>query len=329
MGVAAYNASRRDPETIARKARAQEEVGNWRRAIALYQSAFGEDKEAKYLLEAARVAREKGELVVMFNQLGLAYAQSPDDISVLTTLLQRYWEIRDMPMGASHWVDVLERADRLLEKEPENTLALASKLEAVEWLRLREEETAKYTLIADETLDRALQIDATNPNLALATAQRSRMRAQEQARAAMDRGLLDEMARIMEEGDVERAEILLPATQANPDNIELRVACGEALAGLERWDQARELLEAGLALLAGDDQPGDPDLHYELAHVLFQETQQIIQKATQAVQEQEVSEQDQVQIREQAEQTVRDAIDLDKIAQGIAHAEAAISLARP
>lgn len=327
VALATFNAARRDPEMIARKAKAQEEAGDWRRALRLYQNAFNVKKEAKYLLEGARVARKAGDLGNAFGFLNLAYAQSPDDPEVLNLLLAQYWEIRDLGMGGGHWIDMLERADRLLkpDKEPNNTLALGTKLEALEWLRLRPEETAQRTRESDETLERILQLDANDPYLALARAQRARLRVIETLRDLSTRRQTLEFDQAMRRALTERWELLKPAVAAHPEHIELRISAARALADLKNWAEARQLLEEGLAYLAERGLQDDPDLHYEFASVVQQEIEQSINESLRNAVADATAPVPQTE-RARLEEVRRKAIDREKVTAGLRQAEKAIEL---
>jgi predicted Zn-dependent protease len=263
VGIATLNAARRDPAAVAEKARGLEEAGDLPRAVGLYRRAYDLSKEAKYLLEAARCARELGELPDMFNLLNYAQAQSPRDPDVLQTLLVRYWEIREYRLGQDR--EVLEHAESLLELDPDNVLALVSKSEA---LRQLQDEDPTFASEAEATLQRAMEIDPTSPFAALVQAERVRTRASAQAAAASQQGRSFEAEAILKEAGAERARALQPAVAAHPDNTQLRVALAETLVADAQWDDARTLLEQGLA-----SQPEEADLRHAMAAFLFQQAQ--------------------------------------------------------
>ncbi|MBU0617129.1 MAG: tetratricopeptide repeat protein [Planctomycetes bacterium] len=335
VAIATYNASRRDPAVIALKAKAQE-AGDPRRAIDLYTRAFGEGKDAKYLLEAARVAREMGDLNTMFGLLNYAYTQSPDDPVVLNALLVRYWEIRDFFMG--QWKDVQERAAKLCKQEPENLLALASLAEALEWLKDDQAidddrgaigealewltlEDASLADLADQILARAGQIDPTSSHVALVRAKQSLLRSGERVREAVRRGQLAEVEGIMQQARAEQVEYLRPALEAHPDEVPLRVACAQALVESGQWTAGRELLEAGI-----ESQADDPDLHHELARVYLREIRQRLQdaagEARAGAEEGAIDE----ELLALAEDAARASVDQALVAEGLRHANRAIEL---
>ena len=161
VAIAGINAARKDPAVVAAKAKTYEEAGDLERAIRYYRRAFNEGQEAKYLIEAARCAHERGELSEMFGLLHGAHAQSPNDPQVLDALLARYWEIRTARLG--QWKDVLERAENLLALQPQSLLALVSKSEALERLKGQD---PSYAAEADATLARAVDHDPTDPHVA-------------------------------------------------------------------------------------------------------------------------------------------------------------------
>lgn len=313
--IATINMARRDPEAIALKAKAQEEAGDPRRAINLYTSAYGESKDAKYLIEAARVARDMGELNMMFGLLNGAYADSPDDPRVLHALLVRYWEIHDFGMG--QWQDVMERARKLCDQEPENLLALASLAEALELMKSQE---PAYADEADEILRRATEIDPTSSYVALVRAKQSLLRARERIRDALRQGRRSEVAGIVDAMSAERVGFLEPALEAHPDDVSLRIACAQALAENERWSQVRELLEEGI-----EKQAEDPDLRYELARVYLQEIEQKRQTAVEEVRAQlEGATVEEARARITAAE--RASIDQDLIAEALRHTQKAVEI---
>ena len=334
VGIAAYNASRRDPAAIALKAKAQE-ASDARRAILLYQRAFAVDKEATYLLDAARVAREMGDLNTMFGLLNLAYAQSPGDEAVLNALLVRYWEIRYFHMG--QWKDVQERATKLCGKEPENLLALASLAEALVWLEdddaIEDDRDsigqalpwlslagASPADLADQILNRAAEIDPTSSHVALVRAKQSQMRAGQRVREAFQRGKRSELEGIEEQTNADQLGYLRPALEAHPDDIPLRVACAQVLARGKQWTASREVLEAGI-----EAQTEDPDLHYELARVHLGEVRQRMSGARVAAQAAAgaISSAEDLALIEEA---VLAVIDQTLVAEGLRYVNRAIEL---
>jgi tetratricopeptide (TPR) repeat protein len=333
VAIATYNASRRDPAAIALKAKAQESLDP-RRAIALYRGAFDESKDARYLLEAARVAREMGNLNMMFGLLNAAYAQSPDDPAVLSTLLERYWEIRDFSMG--QWRDVRERAVRLCQQQPDNLLALASLAEALEWLKddeaTRDErlsiggalewltlENASLADLADQILARAAEIDPTSAYVALVRARQSELRVAERLRDALQQRRPD-VDQIGAQAAAERVAYLQPALAAHPDDVPLRIACGQALVATGDWAAGRALLQAGI-----ESQPEDPDLRFELARMCVRELRQRTQQAADAARAElpDVTEEEAAALVQEA---ARSAIDPTLVAEGLRSVHRAVEL---
>lgn len=269
VAIATINATRRDPATIAAKAKAQEDAGDLKRAVALYRSAYGVSQDAKYLIEAARCAHQMGELNEMFSLLHFAHAQAPRDPRVLNAVLERYWEIRDVSLR--QWTDVLERAQSLLNLEPDNILALASKFTALEELKTQE---PRYATEADATLRRAVESDPTSPYVALARARRSQAQAREEARAAFGKGRHAQAQATWEAARAERIEFLQPAVDAHPNDVSLRIALARELLEGQQWEQSRAVLEAGLA-----PQPDDAELRQAMANSLLQEVRLKLQEA--------------------------------------------------
>ena len=331
--IAAINLSRRDPAEIALKAQQQEEAGDLARAIRLYQSAFSESKDPKYLIEAARVTRDQGELMMMFNFLRMAHTQDPDNVQVLTRLLESNWEVRDYPMG--QWSEVLEYAARLVAKKSDDILALSSLAEALEWLRDRvldddEQDLLDKALTAlnisrsadtnlvDQILDMATALNPTDPKIALVRAKTCLLRMSVRVREAMQSGRNVDLTGIMEETHRQVVGYLQPALEAHPDDVKLRLACAQALAESRHWDECREVLEAGIAIRADD-----PDLHYELARVYQQDIEQKIREITAEIRKEMEGESVEA-LRERVNQAVCGVIDQSRVEAGLRHADLAI-----
>jgi len=266
VAIGTINRARRDPAAIAEKAAAQEQAGDLRRALDLYRSAHRKSREpsqrAQYLIEAARCAREMGELGEMLALLRVARAQSPRDPEVLNALLTRYWEIRNYPFLIA-WEDLLDYAESLLELEPENLLALVWSSEALERLKDEDPENAAK---AESALSRAFEIEPTSPYVAVVWAARNRVRAIEQAREALQEGRSADVDRLLEEARTEQIEILQPAVAAHAEDVSLRIALVQARAERQEWEASRELLQAGLGT-----QPESAELHSTMAELLFQQ----------------------------------------------------------
>ncbi|MFQ5806010.1 MAG: tetratricopeptide repeat protein [Phycisphaerae bacterium] len=300
VAIGTVNRARRDPAAIAEKAAAQEQAGNLRRALALYRRAYrkseGGSEGAKYLINAARCAREMGELGEMFGALRNARAQSPDDPEVLNALLMRYWEIRSYPFLIA-WDDIRECAERLLhpELEPDNLLALVWKSAALE--QLKEEDPAN-AVQADNVLRQAVEIDPTSPFVALVRAERTWTRALEQARRVFRDGRQADAQRLLEEARAEQVEFLRPAVAEHPDEVPLRIALVQALVETQQWEASRTTLEAGLA-----QQPQDAELHYAMASLLLRQARR---------QYQDVGEDEVLALVNEGLQHINGAIELER-----------------
>ena len=159
VAVVTANAARRDPAQLAERAKAREAAGEYREAIGLYQRAFKVDKETQYLVDLSRCAYEMGELRMALGALNQAHSQDPEDVGVMTALLERYWEYRNR--GAP-WQEVQELSESLLKVEPENLLALVSRAKALEAQSQRDPQFAAQ---AKEAIEAAAKIDALDPRV--------------------------------------------------------------------------------------------------------------------------------------------------------------------
>ena len=261
VAIAAFNASRRDPEVIADRARAAVKSGDYERAVRLFQQAYKQKSEAKYLIEAAEVERTRGQLQNMFAMLNLAHTQSPRDPEILGALLRRYWEMRRYPMG--QWDSVRQRAESLLELpgHDRDPLALASLVDALDHLAARD---SKFASSAEDALAKAIEADATNAYVAIVHADHVLRTARQASLDASRSGDSERAKQLVADARKQQIEILQPSLAKHPDVVELRVALADALAADKQWDVCQKMLEAGLA------QQGDNvDLHYAMAGMLL------------------------------------------------------------
>ena len=263
VAIAAMNLAQRDPEAIAEKARVREEAGELQRAVQLYNSAFNadENKDPKYLIEAARVLREMGEINQMFGTLNAAYAARPTDPDVLRSLLDRFWELRSLQLGQGE--RVLECADNLLDVEPDNLLALVSKSYAL--MRLRNVDPANEEK-AQATLERAIELDASDPHVALVRVERAQYETAMRVREAQSTGDLEQAEQAVAEGRQQVIDVYGPALKAHPENADLRVGLAQAHRDAGDWQRAHEILNAGLAIA-----PDDADLRFALGTLALAE----------------------------------------------------------
>ena len=261
VGVTSMNAARRDPVALAEKAAVHEKAGDLRSAIGALQRAYEVNKEAKYLIEAARCARDMGEFSSMIMFLRTAYTQSPRDPLVLSALLDRYWEMREYPLG--QWDLVLEYANSYLElpEEQNNVLALATKVEALDKLS-----STDPTLGAEceEALERLIEIAPEDPRTLLVRVGRIIGKVQEELRSSRRTGDLDARREVIRQTRNEIAELLRGGIAANPEAVALRLTLARTLMQDERYDEAQAALEESLAA-----HPDHADLHFVLANVLM------------------------------------------------------------
>ena len=256
VAIGAVTASHRDPEVLAKKALQREEAKDYRRAIDFYKRAFRVRNEAKYLVEAARVAYRSGEIRDTFNLLHQAYSQSPEDTSVLNALLERYWEFRDYDF--SQWPQVLDYSDALLGVQPDHLLALVSKAEALEKLRDR---NPQYSAQAAVVLERAAQLGPTDPRVALIRAWRFLMDGREAARTLQQSPeRREEAERTLREHRARAADVLRPALEQSPEDTDVRTLLAQCELDDGRPETAQQLLEQGVA-----QKPDDADARFSLA----------------------------------------------------------------
>ena len=270
VAIAAYNATRRDPELVAAKAQAYEKDGDLERAVRTWKSAYDISQDPKYLIEAARCAHEMGELGQMFSLLNFAHAQAPNDPKVLTAVLERYWELRGVGLG--QWRDVLDRAESLLSLEPTNLLALVSKSDALEQLKA---DDPSYAAEGDAALNRAVELDPTSPYVAIVRAERRQLRANQQAGELFQSRGREAAEDVMAQALTDRIGYLEPALAAHPEDSTLRTALAQALAENQDFEGGQHIVEAGLTR-----DPDKPELHFALARLLLQQIQRRMQEGS-------------------------------------------------
>ncbi len=271
VAIAAFNASRRDPEVIAERGRAALKAGDYERAVRLFQQAYKQESEAKYLIEAAEAERMRGQLQNMFAMLNLAHTQSPRDPEILRALLERYWDMRRYPIG--QWDSVRQRAESLLQLpgHDQDPLALASLVDALDHLAAQD---SKLAPAAEDALAKAIKADASEPHVAIVHADHILRAARQKALTAAREGDRTQADELIADARRQQIAVLKPALEAHPDVVELRVALADALAAGKQWDDCQKVLQAGL-----EKQPDDVDLHYAMAGMLLNRARQEWQDA--------------------------------------------------
>jgi len=263
VAVATINAAERNPEVYADKARAAERSGDLGRAYDLFKRAFNQRKEATYLIEAARVAYLRGEIIDTLGALNQAHKQSPNDPAVLNALLERYWELRWVQEQLGQWEEVLQYADTLLTIEEKNLLAMVSRVEALDALSGLH---PGYAEQAAETMARAAEIDSTDARVALLLGLRALRDGRNLARDAAQRNRMDEVLATLAESRNKAIELMLPASDKHPENPELTAMLVQLLADAERPEDASRVITRCL-----ETQPGNPEMLFADARFRLRE----------------------------------------------------------
>lgn len=250
--------ARRDPAELADKARIAEEAKEYPRAQDLYVRAFNVNKEAKYLVDASRVAYQAGELQQSMQMLNLAASQDPRNPAVLKVFLERYWELADHGIMKAAELDTYSA--RLLEVEPENVLALTSRAIALEQLR---DQKATNAQDAADALAKALTIDPKNPRLAQLAADKILRDGVDQARVLTEKGRTDEAAKVVSTTREEAIAVLRKSIASNPQ-AKSYLYLGRILAAQDRLSETHDELQAALRAL-----PNSIELRLELARALY------------------------------------------------------------
>lgn len=255
VAVATMNVARKDPKLLASRAAEYEKRGDLKNAIDQFRRAFNVDKEATYLVDAARCAYSLGELRDAIGLLNLAQAQAPDNPDVLNALLERYWELRKA--GLEQWDVVLKQADALLKQQPENLLALASKSEA---LSATVHKDPANKVLADEAIAKALAINPADRRVAILHGMRVLNEGMTAAREINARGKKDDAQQALNKTRLAAMAVLKPAADAHPTDADVVTTYAQLLVDNDQRDESRALLERAVA-----GAPTDPDLHYSLA----------------------------------------------------------------
>ena len=263
VAVATLQATKRDPEVFAAEAR-QIEDRDPDEAMRLYLNAYDVNKEVKYLVEAARCAYEIGEIGEAIVLLDRANAESPHDLHVLNALLERLWELRIYQPGRPQTM-LGDYAEDALELDPDHVLALVCRTSALDALADEDPDNAR---LANDAIEHAIELDETNPRVAVTRAMRLLRQVVEILRATQPGTTPPDVEQQLEELYTQVEGILQPALQANPGNWELVRLYAQLLRQRGQEDRSRQVLQEALAA-----QPEDVDLKLALAqHLLLEAT---------------------------------------------------------
>jgi tetratricopeptide (TPR) repeat protein len=257
VALATMKAARRDPQVYALRAAEAEKAGEYRRAAELYGRAFNVNRETKYSIDAARCLMSLGEIANALGFLIQAHAQDPGDVPLLEALLAQAWQLRAYDMATI----LRDHSTKLLEIDPNHVLALVSRSEALRALATLD---PNYPRLADEALDRAIELKPEDPRVALCAASRT-LREYQALLATRSREYTDPdlEARLAQLRD-QALGGLRGAWEADPGNQELASEYARLLQIVDRDEESRQVLERAVEV-----NPTEASLHYRLAATLL------------------------------------------------------------
>lgn len=260
VGIAVYQGAKRDPAEYERQAREFEEKKDYPRAIERFNKAYKESgNDVKYAVEASRVAYQSGEIVLSIQLLMSASIQDPSNKLVLESMLRRMWEMRDLQFS---WKEMRDYADKLLNLDKDNVLALACKAAALRKLEAEDPDNIKKS---EDALEAAIRLAPDNPEVASVASEAAMMNyMRDAAKNTPSRKLSDVQAEAWEKG----LAILIPAAEKNLTNagIVARAALTMGIAG--KIEEGIELLRKAVAA-----NPTNGEMHGTLGRFLLARVQ--------------------------------------------------------
>lgn len=254
VAVVTVNAARRDPADIAKKASALEAEGKLQDAAQLFMRAYGEQKQAEYLVDAARCAYDMGEIGLAIGTLRNAHAQEPDNIEVLNAILDRYWGLRRQTAA---WQDMKDYAEAALELQPDNLLALVSRAMALEAMQ---QQDPTYADQAAAALARAVELDKNDPRVVELRVRKLVADASKEAQMQVAAGHQDKAQQALEKVRDQAAEIFKAAIAEHPKATLLYINFAQTLIDSKRYEEAEKVFNDAVAEL-----PDDEKIQYSLA----------------------------------------------------------------
>jgi tetratricopeptide (TPR) repeat protein len=254
VAVVTVNAARRDPAKIAEKASALEADGKLEAAAQLYMRAYNEKKQPVYLVDAARCAYNLGEIGFAINTLRRAHAQEPENVEVLSAILERYWELRQQ---SGVWSDMRDYAETVLELEPDNLLALVSRAMALGSLQQQDPSLADP---AEEALARVVELDRTDPRVVEIRVRKLVVAASAQARAYAHDDQPDRAKETLDQAREESGELFREAIAQHPKAALLYINFAQTLIDEEQFAEADQVFSTALAEL-----PDNAKIQYSFA----------------------------------------------------------------
>lgn len=257
VALATMKAARRDPQVYAARAAEAEKAGEYRRAAELYGRAFAVNRETKYSIDVARCLMSLGEISGALGVLLQAHTQEPTDVSLLEAMLSQAWQLRAFDMSTI----LRDYSTKLLEIDPNNVLALVCRWEALEALSSQD---PNYVQMAEDALNRAIELRPLDPRVALCAASRS-LRDYQKLLATRNPEYTDpELEARLAQLQGKALDELRGVLESEPGHEELATQFARLLQILGRDEGARQVLERAVAA-----NPTGAILHQRLAATLL------------------------------------------------------------
>lgn len=260
--VVVFQGSQRDPVKVAEQAKQAADGGDMDRAIEFYLRAYEASRKkdapnVAYYIEASKCAYSKGDVSLSLTLLNKANTQAPTDKTVLTALLERYWELGKL--GAPVQKDAGRFAEKMIALVPNDVLALITSSNSIR--RTDPDDTTKQAL-ADERLQKAAEIAPSDPRVVISRAERIMQNAAAIIAKAHGKPTREDEAKV-KALKAEALTIVDAGVKKNADNADLVTDYAQMLVGEERLDDALAALDAGVTAA-----PSNAEMHASLGRFL-------------------------------------------------------------
>ncbi|MCK4341323.1 MAG: tetratricopeptide repeat protein [Phycisphaerae bacterium] len=272
VGLVIRQGAQRDPEALARQARALEQTRELDEAAKLYQQAYkaSNEQDNSYLLDAARCVFELGGVSGWLEILHKAHAKNPSDQTLVIAVLEGLWRLSEIEGRGFWWKEWRDYSEKLLELDSENVLGLVCRANGYWEPILGEEEWD----LGDGAALKAYELYPRDPRVAATYVKYLRRHALADIQEGIETGATSRELEQRERKFVAEAlDVLEQATQVNPADAALVTAYGGYL-----HDQARRLRDDEKAAPA-DEQLAHANEILERALTLAQQELDAVEEA--------------------------------------------------
>ncbi len=274
VGLVTYTQTARSAEQSAELAERVYQAGDKQRAAREYYRAYDVSRDPNYLIAVTRIQFEVGEWREALQLLFREHNANPQNPDVLVEILDNLWLVRDY-LGQTMGGEMAENAERLLELEPENELALVSKAVALA-------NTSEDPNEIDAAFAEATAAAPHEPRVVIARLERMLSPLSIAARSDMpaDDMPVEEYQRVLAEAREEAIALVRAALETNPQEPRLTIQLAALLVG----DPRSRDMESALAVVneALEANPDSPELHQTAGELLYNSARTVEGEAREA-----------------------------------------------